>query len=114
KDKIIQAYLAHTRAKFVFFEGATQQIFARNIKQIWILHVNLINAYTIESLLNIAESLDYHFISLEDALQDEAYHSADNYYSDDGVSWLYRWDFTGGKAVDWSQDPEPKIFFKVF
>ncbi len=107
KDKIIQSYLKHTRAKFAFYEGASKQIFGRNINQIWLLHANLINSLAIESLLTIAQEFGYHFISLDDALQDKAYLSADAYYAPFGVSWLYRWDFTRGKVVDWSQDPEP-------
>jgi peptidoglycan/xylan/chitin deacetylase (PgdA/CDA1 family) len=43
KEKIIQKYLEHTQAKFAFYETASQKIFGRNIKHIWLLHVNLIN-----------------------------------------------------------------------
>ncbi|AMV16139.1 Predicted dienelactone hydrolase [Legionella pneumophila] len=107
KDKIIQSYLKHTRAKFAFYESASKQMFGRNINQIWLLHANLVNSLAIESLLTIAQEYGYHFISLDDALQDKAYLSADSYYAHFGVSWLYRWDFTRGKVVDWSQDPEP-------
>ncbi|HFL2716199.1 TPA: polysaccharide deacetylase family protein, partial [Legionella pneumophila] len=107
QDIIIQSYLKHTRAKFAFYENASRQIFGRNINHIWLLHANLINSMTIESLLTIAEEYDYHFISLDQALQDKAYLSADTYYAQFGVSWLYRWDFTRGKVVDWSKDPEP-------
>ncbi|HGF1488238.1 TPA: alpha/beta fold hydrolase, partial [Legionella pneumophila] len=107
KDKIIQSYLKHTRAKFAFYESASKQIFGRNINQTWLLHANLINSLAIESLLTIAEEYGYHFISLDEALQDKAYLSADAYYAPFGVSWLYRWDFTRGKVVDWSKDPEP-------
>lgn len=107
KDKIIQSYLLHTCAKFSFYEDASKKIFGRNIKQIWLLHVNLINSYAIERLLMIVKEFHYDFINLDSALSDEAYQSADNYYAHFGVSWLYRWDFTRGKVVDWSKDPEP-------
>lgn len=51
--------------------------------------------------------MGYNFVTLDKALEDEAYSEPDDYYLPFGVSWLYRWDFTRGKVVDWSQDPEP-------
>lgn len=107
KDEIIQAYLEHTKKKFAFYKAASEKIFGRNIKHIWLLHVNLLNSYAMEDLLNIAHNLDYDFVNLDEVLKDKAYLEPDNYYAPFGVSWLYRWDFTRGKVVDWSQDPEP-------
>ncbi|MCX7343088.1 MAG: polysaccharide deacetylase family protein [Proteobacteria bacterium] len=107
KDKIIAKYLEHTRAKFDFYKGASFKIFGRNIKHIWLLHTNLINAYAMDDLLKLAKELGYEFITLDYALEDKAYAEPDNYYAPFGVSWLYRWDFTRGKVVDWSKDPEP-------
>ena len=106
KKQIIQEYLAHTRAKFIFYEQVSQTIFGRNIKHIWLLHVNLINSYALEDLLKIAKEFGYYFVPLEQALKDEVYAEPDNYYAPFGVSWLYRWDFTKGKVMNWSKDPE--------
>jgi len=109
KDVIIKSYLDHTRAKFAFYEQASNQIFGRNIKHIWLLHVNQLNASCIEDLLKIAKEFGYKFITLDQALTDPAYTSEDNYYEDFGVAWLYRWDYTRGKVVDWSKEPEPNF-----
>jgi peptidoglycan/xylan/chitin deacetylase (PgdA/CDA1 family) len=107
KDKIIAAYLDHTRKKFAFYKDTSEKIFGRNIKHIWLLHANLLNAYTMDDLLKIAQEHGYEFISLDTALNDPAYASPDNYYKDFGVSWLYRWDYSKNKAVDWKKEPEP-------
>ncbi len=107
KAKIIQKYLDHTRLKFAFYEAASKKIFNHNIKHTWLLHVNLINSYAIEDLLKIVRELGYNFITLNQALEDPAYSEPNNYYAPFGVSWLYRWDFTREKIVDWSKDPEP-------
>ncbi|MEB3702510.1 Polysaccharide deacetylase family protein [Candidatus Bealeia paramacronuclearis] len=106
KEKIIQNYLEHTKKKFAFYEKASKEIFGRNISHTWILHVNLINSYVMEDLLKIVYEMGYDFVTLDKALEDEAYSEHDNYYPPFGVSWLCRWDFTRGKIVDWSQDPE--------
>jgi peptidoglycan/xylan/chitin deacetylase (PgdA/CDA1 family)/dienelactone hydrolase len=107
KDKIIARYLEHTKAKLAFYEHASKKFFGRNIKHILLLHANLLNSYAMEDLLKIMQEANYKFITLKEALTDEAYKTADNYYAPFGVSWLYRWDFTKGKQVDWSKDPEP-------
>jgi peptidoglycan/xylan/chitin deacetylase (PgdA/CDA1 family) len=109
KDAIIKAYLDHTRAKFAFYQYASETIFGRNIKHIWLLHANLLNSYAMNDLLKIAQEFGYQFITLDEALKDPVYLSEDNYYEDFGIAWLYRWDYTRGKVVDWSKEPEPNI-----
>ena len=109
QNKIIQDYIQHTKAKFMFYEQTSQQLFGRNIKQIWLLHVNLINSYALNDLLQCVQELDYNFISLDEALSDEAYQSSDQYYSHFGVSWFYRWDYSGARVIDWSKEPEPNL-----
>jgi len=109
KHTIIAKYLEHTKLKFAFYKRASEKIFGRNIKHIWLLHCNQINAYAMRDLLKIAQNYGYQFIPLDDALTDPAYKEPDNFYASSGVSWLYRWDFTRGKMVNWSQDPEPTL-----
>lgn len=107
EDKIIKNYLEHIKKKFDFYEQVSQKLFNRNIKHIWLLHANLLNSYAMKDLLQLASQRGYTFINLEAALQDKAYSESDNYYQPFGVSWLYRWDYTRGKVIDWSNDPEP-------
>lgn len=107
KEEIIQKYLEHTKKKFAFYKATSEKIFGRNIKHTWLLHVNLLNSYAMKDLLKMVHELNYNFEPLDKVLKDEAYLEPDNYYAPFGVSWLYRWDFTRGKVVDWSQDPEP-------
>lgn len=113
KDAIIQAYLNHTRKKFAFYQYATEKIFNRNIKHIWLLHVNILNSYTIRELLKIAQEFDYTFINLNEALKDPAYLEPDHFYENNGVTYLYRWDYTRGEVVDWSLDPQPETIREI-
>lgn len=107
KEKILAKYLEHTKVKFAFYKAAAEKMFGRNIRHTWILHVNALNSYAMDDLLKIVTDLGYKIVSLDQALQDKAYSEPDNYYASFGNSWLYRWDYTRGKVVDWSQDPEP-------
>jgi len=39
----------------------------------------------------------YRFVSLDEALDDSAYASSDEYYGPAGITWLHRWAITAGK-----------------
>jgi spore germination protein YaaH len=106
---ITQEYLRHTEAKFTFYDRVTQEMFGRDIAHIWILHINTINAKLLDKLLDVAKQYGYTFITLDEALQDNAYVSLDNYFDSFGPSWLYRWDYSDKKKIDWSGEPDPKI-----
>ena len=108
-QEISNKYLDHTKRKFNFYDEATRTIFDREINQIWLLHANSINADNIDSLVKIAVDHGFSFVSLQEALKDKAYITADNYYLDYGVSWLYRWDYSNGLKVDWKNEPEPEF-----
>ena len=45
---------------------------------------------------------DYRFISLDKALEDEAYRSVDRYTGPGGITWIHRWALT--------QDVDPGMF----
>lgn len=108
-EMIEKEYLAHTKSKFAFYGQVTKNMFNRDIAHIWILHANTINAKLIEQLLDIAKQYNYEFITLDEALTDDAYKSLDIYFGSYGPSWLYRWDYSNGLKIDWRKDPDPKI-----
>lgn len=108
-QEIADKYLAHTQAKFDFYDKATHTMFGRDIAQIWLLHANSINSDHIDELLSLAKNNGYSFVSLDKALQDPVYKSKDVYYKDFGLSWLYRWDYSNGLKVDWKTEPEPDL-----
>ena len=70
---------------------------------------NTINAKLIDQLLNMAKQNGYTFVTLDEALEDEAYKSLDIYFGQHGPSWLYRWDYSNEQKVDWRNDPNPKV-----
>lgn len=106
---IEKEYLAHTRAKFAFYDKVTKDMFDRDISHVWILHANTINTKLINELLNIAMQYGYTFVTLDKALEDVAYKNLDIYFGQHGPSWLYRWDYSNGLKIDWRNDPDPKI-----
>jgi hypothetical protein len=62
--------------------------------------------------LNI-EARGYRFISLEQALEDDAYRLPDTYVGDWGISWLHHWEITAGQKRAPSSDP-PEWVMKAY
>ena len=69
-----------------------------------LLHANPINADSFDALVEMMTGRGYSYISLEQALSDEAYRSPDTYVGSQGLSWLLRW----AKAADVQVPKEPR------
>lgn len=89
--RVRNAYLDHQTSQFAFFEQLSVDTFGREIPQILLVHVNRLNAdVAAESYRRMIER-GYRFVSLDDALKDEAYRTPDGYVGRFGPSWLHRW-----------------------
>ena len=101
--KIGEAYVDYMKDKTVFYEAQSKMLFGRPIKHTLLIHANALNGDYLDELLEMYQKRNYAFISLEEALTDEAYQSKDDYAGRGGISWLHRWAMT--QKVD-------KAFFK--
>ena len=59
----------------------------------------------------------HEFVTLDEAIGDPAYTTADRYAGPAGTSWLFRWDATqaetsGSRKVDWRAEPEPQAWVR--
>lgn len=99
-QKIGAAYITYMEAKLHYFEDQSQKLFGRNIRQILLFHANALNAEYLDELAGMLQKNGYQFISLSEALQDDAYRSEDQYYKRNGISWLHRWAYTRGYRGD--------------
>jgi peptidoglycan-N-acetylglucosamine deacetylase len=61
--------LSYLQIRFAVYTQAYEGIFYPHTKDIWLLHVNLINSYVMEELLKIASKFGYYFVMLDDVLQ---------------------------------------------
>jgi len=59
-----------------------------------LIHANALNGDYLDELLTMYEQRNYTFISIEEALTDEAYQSKDDYAGRGGIPWLHRWAMT--------------------
>jgi peptidoglycan/xylan/chitin deacetylase (PgdA/CDA1 family) len=110
---VAEAYIPYMRTVFEYYEKASLRLFAYEARQILLLHASALNADNLEPLLAMIQSRGYQFISLEEALQDRAYHSRNTYLGSKGFSWFLRWAET--RKIRMNAIPaEPKLISKLY
>jgi peptidoglycan/xylan/chitin deacetylase (PgdA/CDA1 family) len=103
KPKIVDSYIEYMSQKLAFFENESQKLLGRNIRQILLLHANRLNADHLPMLIEMIRKKGYEFITLNEALQDEAYQLPDTFTGKGGISWLHRWAITRKVSKDFFQ-----------
>jgi peptidoglycan-N-acetylglucosamine deacetylase len=97
QEELVHSYLSYSDSVFAYSEQLAKQIMGHEPKQILLLHGNQLEAEHIGELLDIMRKRGYRFISLEDALSDQAYSLPDTYIGEEGTGWLDHWAITMGK-----------------
>ena len=100
-------YLAYTSKEIDYYAGLHRQIFGREIPHVMLLHVNRLNADVIDDLLSLFEQKQYRFVTLENALSDDAYETPDTFATQYGLMWAYRWAKEMAVRVNGALESEP-------
>lgn len=90
QEKLVAAYIEYMEKVFEHFEKLSQEFLGYEVKQTLLLHANEINADHFDKLAKMVKQRGYKFITLEEALKDEAY-KLPEVQSRRGLSWLHRW-----------------------
>jgi peptidoglycan/xylan/chitin deacetylase (PgdA/CDA1 family) len=98
-------YLRYMESVFAFVEEVSRVLTGREIRQILLVHANALNADYFPRLALAMKARGYRFITLAEALADEAYALPDTYVGQWGISWLHHWETTAGKKRSPSPDP---------
>ena len=106
-QKIRVAYLKTTDEAFAYYERLSVQVFGREFPQIMLMHVNRLNADTLDDVLSLIERRGYRFVSLAEAQSDPVYRTADAYVGPDGRMWTHRWAPSKGRKDDVEHRPIP-------
>lgn len=125
--RLTTEYLDYSSKVFEYDEKLSRTLFNYEPPQILLLHGNWLEADHIGDLIELLRKRGYKFITLEQALEDGAYASPDEFVSDDGTSWLEHWAITRGQPPrgapvfpQWVLDksatlphgaPEPAIYY---
>jgi len=106
-QRIGDAYIPFMNDVFAFFEKYSIDVLGYEPPQVLLLHANDINADYLEDLVDMMRGRGYTFVSMDEAMTDEAYRRVDDYVGPVGYSWLHRWGISA--AVSYQKEPtEPQ------
>jgi peptidoglycan/xylan/chitin deacetylase (PgdA/CDA1 family) len=97
QQEVVSGYLSYHAAVFDYYEKLSKNILGYEPKQILLLHANNLEAEHLGELLELLRKRGYRFITLEDALSDDAYSLPDTYVGEEGRGWIEHWAITRGE-----------------
>ena len=97
QQELTRSYLSYSDEMFAYTEQLVKQTIGYEPKQILLLHANQLEADHIGELLEVMRKRGYRFITLEDALSDQAYGLPDTFIGEEGSGWIDHWAVTLGK-----------------
>lgn len=104
------AYVSYMEAKTDYWERQSVKLFGREIKQILLIHANQLNSEYFDDIAKMLKKRNYKFVTLENALTDEAYKLPDTFVKRNGISWLHRWAIAKGKENILPDEPKTPDF----
>ena len=99
QQKLLSSYLSYSDTMFAYAEQLSKDLTGYEVKQILLLHANELEADHLKQLADVIRKRGYRFISLEDALGDQAYSMPDTYVGTEGTDWLDHWAVTRGRPA---------------
>ena len=112
-QKIRDAYLPYTLAKWEAAEQQSKDLFGRDIKHILMVHANRLNADAFGDIAKMMQDRGYVFISIDEAMKDPVYSRPDTFDGNVGVTWLSRWAAELGKTGSRNNIPVPQFVLDV-
>ncbi len=97
QQELVSSYLSYSDQVFAYYEQLSKQLIGYEPKQILLLHANQLEADHIGELIELLRKRGYRFITLGDALSDQAYSLPDTFVGEEGTGWLDHWAITQGK-----------------
>jgi hypothetical protein len=94
--RVTKEYVPYLESVVAFFERRSVEVVGREFPQILLLHASELNSRMLPDILEMFRGRGYRFISLDEALRDDAYRLPENYVGRGGFSWIHRWSITKG------------------
>ncbi len=112
KERVEREYVPYLESVIAWFEKRSIEVAGREFPQIMLLHASELNSRKLPEIPAMFRRRGYHFVSLDRALQDEAYRMPENYVGCGGFSWIHRWSRAKGMA-DVGEPEEPEWMRKI-
>lgn len=112
--RIKQAYLDHTATQIAYYADLNRQVLGYEPPAIMLLHINRLNAATLDAQLALFRRAGYRFVSLAEAQADPAYAQPPRLPTRFGPMWGYRWARDRGVRVNGSLEQEPPAWVATY
>lgn len=108
--RVGEAYVPYMENKIDYWERQSVRLFGREVRQTLLIHANFINSDYLDDLAKMFKKRGYEFVTLEEALKDEAYLLPDTFIKRAGISWLHRWALDRGRETVLPDEPKVPDF----
>jgi peptidoglycan/xylan/chitin deacetylase (PgdA/CDA1 family) len=98
--RVAEAYVPFMESVLEFFERYSVKVVGYEPSQVLLIHANELNADHFGTLASMMRRRGYQFISLDEALADDAYRLPDGYIGMKGLSWIHRWAVAKGMELE--------------
>ncbi|MDQ3132262.1 MAG: hypothetical protein M3Q99_16060, partial [Acidobacteriota bacterium] len=93
-------FLDYMTKIFDHYEAYSAEMFGRDINQTMVLTPSRLVADAADELFGMIENRGYQFVSMGEALKDEAYQTPEAHVeNENGISWFERWQMAQGKKL---------------
>ncbi len=89
-ERISNEYIKRIELETFNSENYALQTFHREVAQILLFHLNLLNAYSLQKIIDWYRENGWTIVDLPTALKDDLYEMEDGYNGSYGVPWLFR------------------------
>lgn len=103
-------FIKYMEQMFDHYEAYSQDMFGRQIAQTMVLKPSRLVADSSDDLFGMIQRRGYKFVSMDEALKDEAYNTQENFVGSAGISWFERWTMKQGKPLR----DEPRVDASVW
>ena len=97
QQQLVSSYFTRLGDVFDYYEKLSKDVLGYEPRQILLLHANWLEADHVAELLDALRKRGYQFISLQDALDDDAYSVPDDYVGEVGRVWIDHWAISRGR-----------------
>jgi peptidoglycan-N-acetylglucosamine deacetylase len=113
-ERLRSEYLSYTGTEIDYYSSLNKQVFGYEPPHVMLLHVNRLNADTIESVLSLFEKRHYRFVDLDAAEADPAFATPETFFTPYGWMWGYRWARERGVKVNGNLETEPPDWVREY
>lgn len=113
-ERLRSEYLSYTGTEIDYYSSLNKQVFGYEPPHVMLLHVNRLNADTIDSVLSLFEQRHYTFVGLDKAEADPAFATPDTLVTPDGWMWGYRWAPERHVKVNGNLETEPPDWVREY